>query len=109
LIQFLEILVPQVNDLQDESWHEFSSHGPGQEAIRSGDWGFMKGCKVMEVAARRGSPPASAAFRANQATLLYDVGTDQKQLSPLADEEVECHMIRLLIEAMAANDSPLTQ
>ena len=63
----------------------------------------------MEVKARRGIAPATSAFHANQATLLYDVGVDQKQLAPLADEEIECKMIRLLIEAMDANDSPLTQ
>lgn len=63
----------------------------------------------MEVKARRGIAPATSAFHANQATLLYDVGVDQKQLAPLADEGVECRMIRLLIEAMDANDSPLTQ
>ena len=42
-----------MDDLQEDSWHEFTSEGPGQEGIRAGDWGFMKGCKVMEVAARR--------------------------------------------------------
>lgn len=63
----------------------------------------------MEVKARRGIAPVTSAFHANQATLLYDVGVDQKQLAPLADEEIECKMIRLLIEAMDANDSPLTQ
>ena len=95
--------------LQEDSWHEFTSKGPGQEGVRSGDWGFMKGCKVMEVAARRGIAPVTSAMHANQATLLYDVGADQKQLNPLADEKIESHMIRLLIDAMAANDSPLTQ
>ena len=65
--------------------------------------------KVMEVKARRGIAPVTSAFHANQATLLYDVGVDQKQLAPLADEEIECKMIRLLIQAMNANDSPLTQ
>ena len=63
----------------------------------------------MEVKARRGIAPATSAFHANQATLLYDVGVDQKQLAPLADEDIECRMIRLLIEAMDANDSPLSQ
>ena len=32
-----------VDDLQEDSWHEFTSEGPGQEGIRAGDWGFMKG------------------------------------------------------------------
>jgi arylsulfatase A-like enzyme len=68
---------------------------------------FTQGCRTMKIAARTYvSTYANPHFFG---TLLFDLETDPGQMNPLADEEIEQHMIRLLVKLMQENDAPLEQ
>merc|ERR1712183_200850 len=78
--------------------------------IRHDGFSFTKGCKLMKIPARQPVKSDKNPFgKAKLATMLFDVVADPGMIAPLADAEVEARMIRLLIGAMAASDSPLEQ
>ena len=65
---------------------------------------FTKGLRVMRMPARTG--------RMNpwqHGTLLFDLATDPAQEHPLADDDVELRMLRLLARLMHDNDAPRGQ
>ncbi|WP_249522961.1 sulfatase [Modestobacter marinus] len=65
---------------------------------------FTKGLRTMRV-------PAAGA-RSNpwvHGTLLFDLATDPGQEHPLADDDVELRMLRLLARLMHDNDAPASQ
>ncbi|WP_061963389.1 sulfatase [Demequina aurantiaca] len=64
---------------------------------------FTKGAPVLKLPA--GSWGSPVAF----GTLLYDLETDPDELEPLRDPELELRMIRLMVDAMVANEAPESQ
>jgi arylsulfatase A-like enzyme len=67
-------------------------------------FGFTKGLRTM-----RTSAPAMWMSPWQHGTLLFDLETDPGQEHPLADDEVELRMIRLLLDLMRANEAPASQ
>jgi arylsulfatase A-like enzyme len=65
---------------------------------------FTKGLRTMRM-------PATARWLSswNHGTLLFDLETDPAQEHPLADDEVELRMLRLLARLMHDNDAPESQ
>jgi hypothetical protein len=83
-----------------------------QEWERVEGFGFMKGCKVMQIPTR--TPPIfyskdNPLGNGRTATLLFDVQADPGQTNPLDDQEIEISMIRLMIREMARNECPSEQ
>jgi hypothetical protein len=83
-----------------------------QEWERVEGFGFMKGCKVMQIPTR--TPPVfyskdNPMGKGRTATLLFDVQADPGQTKPLDDQEIEIHMIKLMIREMARNECPSEQ
>ena len=83
-----------------------------QEWERVEGFGFMKGCKVMQIPTR--TPPVfyskdNPMGKGRTATLLFDVQADPGQIKPLDDQEIEIHMIKLMIREMARNECPSEQ
>ena len=83
-----------------------------QEWEKVEGFGFMKGCKVMQIPTRtfpifyeKNNPLG----RGRTATLLFDVNTDPGQINPLDDQEIEMRMIKLMIKEMARNECPSEQ
>merc|ERR1712216_760778 len=81
-----------------------------QDWVRSDGFSFTQGCKLMKIQARQPVKRDKNPFgKSRLATMLFDVVADPGMIAPLADAEIEASMIRLLITAMAASDSPLEQ
>jgi arylsulfatase A-like enzyme len=83
-----------------------------QEWEKVEGFGFMKGCKVMQIPTRtfpifysKDNPLG----RGRTATLLFDVNADPGQLNPLDDQAIEMRMIKLMIKEMARNECPSEQ
>jgi hypothetical protein len=64
---------------------------------------FTKGLRTMKVNTKSLMNPWS------HGTLLFDLETDPRQERPLADDDVELRMVRLLAELMHASDAPASQ
>lgn len=64
---------------------------------------FTKGMPVLKVPAI--APTNPAAFGSQ----LFDLESDAQQLNPLVDDELELHMIGLLVELMRQSDAPADQ
>jgi hypothetical protein len=63
-----------------------------------------KGLRTMRI------PTASQLINPWQhGTLLFDLETDPRQLAPIADDEIELRMLRLLARLMHDNDAPRSQ
>ena len=83
-----------------------------QEWEKVEGFGFMKGCKVMQIPTRtfpvfftKDNPLG----KVRTSTLLFDVRSDPGQIKPLDDEVVEQRMIKLMIREMARNECPSEQ
>ena len=65
---------------------------------------FTKGLRMMRM-------PATAMWLNSwqHGTLLFDLHTDPGQLDPLADDETELRLARLLVDLMRRNDAPESQ
>ncbi|MER7393923.1 sulfatase [Streptomyces sp. NPDC000151] len=63
---------------------------------------FTKGVRTLRVEARTSPLLGPARF----GTLLFDLETDPTQEHPLADDEVELRMLRLLVEQLRAGNAP---
>ena len=73
---------------------------------------FMKGCQVMKIPSRTPRPFLSDETpfgRGRMTTLLFDVENDPGQLRPLYDQELEAHMIGLMLQEMARSECPSEQ
>ncbi|RIK56571.1 MAG: sulfatase [Chloroflexi bacterium] len=67
---------------------------------------FTKGCPVMKIPGR---PQHISRTVHEQGHLLYDLQRDPEQETPLADAEVEAHMVEHLLRLMQDNDAPSEQ
>ena len=65
---------------------------------------FSKGCKTMKIPVN-----ISYNFSYIYGSLLFDLGNDPAQESPITDSKIEKRMIKLLIKLMKENDAPLEQ
>jgi arylsulfatase A-like enzyme len=66
---------------------------------------FTKGLRTMRLAGTQGRTINSW----RHGTLLYDLEADPAQERPLADDEVELRMLRLLVRLMRESDAPASQ
>lgn len=64
---------------------------------------FTKGCPTMRIPAQPWVNPHPFG------TALFDVAADPRQQTPIRDPALESRMVRLLVDAMAANDAPPEQ
>ncbi|MEV6350597.1 sulfatase [Actinoplanes sp. NPDC051851] len=78
--------------------HELSGWQPAEP------FAFTKGLRTMRI------PTASQLMNPwHHGTLLFDLESDPQQLSPIADDEVELRMLRLLARLMHDNHAPHSQ
>jgi hypothetical protein len=69
---------------------------------------FTKGLRTMRLSGvRPAAPPWMSAWR--HGTLLFDLEADPGQERPMADDDVELRMLRLLARLMHDTDAPATQ
>jgi len=83
-----------------------------QEWEKVEGFGFMKGCKVMQIPTRTFpifSAKDNPLGRGRTATLLFDVKNDPGQTKPIKDVNIEKQMIELMIREMARNECPSEQ
>lgn len=78
---------------------------------RHDGFSFTKECKIMKVPSRSIIRKAEThpVGKGKMATMLFDVVADPGMISPLADTDIEAHMIKLLIQAMIDGDAPPEQ
>ncbi len=70
---------------------------------------FTKGAKLLKVPVSDRSPMYTnygPGALLEDETRLYDLSSDPGQASPLADPQVEAHMVELMARLMRANDAP---
>jgi arylsulfatase A-like enzyme len=65
---------------------------------------FTKGLRTMRIPARA---PYINPWR--HGTLLFDLDADPGQERPLSDDELELHMVRLLVQRLRDSDAPASQ
>ena len=63
---------------------------------------FTKGLRTMRIA----TPPNHRTNSWQHGTLLWDLETDPGQIAPIVDEDLEHHMITLLLQLLRKNDAP---
>ncbi len=74
-----------------------------QDIELAAPFSFTKGCKTMRIEARALINPYI------YGSLLFDLDNDPHQERPIKDSEIEKRMIRLMVDLMRKNDTPVEQ